>query len=220
MEINKKVEWIARTLQELYPSTKTFLNYTKDYELLFATILSAQATDKSVNLATSKLFALCPTLTHYHPGNRDLIFSCIKPVGLSERKTDYLIQTARILLEQYDGKVPLDRKELMNLPGVGYKTSGVVLAELYDYPYIPVDTHVFRVTHRLGIVKNNINPEKTEVVLEKEFKNYHSIHLHRQFILLGRNICKAKNELCESCPLSCVCNYYLKKQKKEEKVST
>jgi endonuclease-3 len=212
MERSKKVEFIANTLQELYPDTHTFLEYQKDYELLFATILSAQATDKSVNEATSRLFKECPRLEDYNQENKALILDCIKKVGLGKSKCEYLIKTADILLKEYRGELPRDRKALMALPGVGYKTSGVVLAELYDDPFIPVDTHVFRVSHRLGLVNDKLTPEETEVALERLFKGKHSIHLHRQFILLGRNICLARNEKCDLCPLKEVCKNFSKKK--------
>ena len=214
MERSKKISFIATTLQELYPDTHTFLEYQKDYELLFATILSAQATDISVNEATSRLFKECPTLDDYTIDNQDLILSCIKKVGLGKVKCQYLIKTAKILKEEYHYVLPKDRKTLMSLPGVGFKTSGVVLAELYDEPYIPVDTHVYRVSHRLGIVNDKLSPEETEGALERLFKGYHMIHLHRQFILLGRNICLAKKEKCEICPFKDICKYNLKKKKR------
>lgn len=210
MATTDQLDFIAFKLQELYPDTACFLEYEKEYELLFATILSAQATDKSVNEATRVLFKKCPTLLDYNEENREVIVKCISKVGLGKVKSSYLIKTAKILLEKYDGQLPKERKELMSLPGVGFKTSGVVLAELYDYPYIPVDTHVYRVSHRLGIVKDSLTPEETEVALEKKFKNHHLIHLHRQFILLGRNICLARNEKCSVCPFAQICKYHSK----------
>lgn len=210
--MNQTCTFIALKLEELYPETKTFLNFESDWQLLFAVILSAQATDVSVNEATAKLFVNFPKLEDYTQERREEIHACIKKVGLGKSKTEYLIKTATILLEQYDGHVPTDRLELQKLPGVGYKTSGVVLAEYYNYPYIPVDTHVLRVTHRLGIVPESYDPTKTENKLEKIFDVPSFIHLHRQFILLGRNICTARSEKCEICPLRDVCRYFKKKK--------
>jgi hypothetical protein len=210
--MNQTCTFIALKLEELYPETKTFLNFESDWQLLFAVILSAQATDVSVNEATAKLFVNFPKLEDYTQERREEIHACIKKVGLGKSKTEYLIKTAKILLEQYDGHVPTDRLELQKLPGVGYKTSGVVLAEYYNYPYIPVDTHVLRVTHRLGIVPESYDPTKTENKLEKIFDVPSFIHLHRQFILLGRNICTARSEKCEICPLRDVCRYFKKKK--------
>jgi len=210
MEKNK-AEFIYSVLEQLYPKTKSFLNYSKDYELLFATILSAQATDASVNKATQILFVRFPSLSDYTNENLPEIFDCVKSLGLGKSKSLHLVQSAKMLLEDYHGIVPQDREELMKLPGVGYKTSGVVLAELYSYPYIPVDTHVQRVSIRLGFVKANSVPEKTELALEKQYKNQKGIELHHRFILFGRNYCKAINPLCSSCPLKDICGYKNKK---------
>ncbi len=209
---------VYQTLEELYLNTECFLNFDKDYELLFAVILSAQSTDKAVNEATSLLFKRFPTLASYTFERRDEIISCIKKVGLSTSKSKYLIEAAFKLLDEYEGRVPSSRDELMKFNGVGYKTSGVVLGELFNYPLIPVDTHVFRVSHRLGIVKDDLNPEQTEVALEKAFKDKSSIVLHRRLILFGRNICKASSPSCEVCPLASECKYRTKLLKKQKNV--
>lgn len=208
MVTNENLEKIVDELKWRYPDTHCFLNYNKDYELLFAVILSAQATDKSVNEATEKLFVSYPRLEDYVPENQEGIYRCIRKVGLAKNKCGFLLKTAAILLSCYDGKVPKDRSSLMELPGVGYKTSGVVLAELYDEAYIPVDTHVYRVSHRLGIVKNDLSLEETETALEKKFRKFHSIEIHRQLILFGRNICKANRPECDVCPFVSFCRYF------------
>lgn len=212
MDKKEKANYIKKILDDLFPHTKTFLHFTKDYELLFAVILSAQATDNSVNKVTEKLFSALPDLKDYSYENKEFILSCIKPVGLGNSKSEYLIKTAQILLEKYEGKLPKERKELMKLPGVGYKTSGVLLAELYDAPFCPVDTHVYRVSHRLGIVKDSLSFEETEEAIEKLFQGEKMISLHRQLILFGRTICKAKNPSCEDCPFSSFCRFYQKKK--------
>lgn len=212
MTKKEKALYIKGVLESLYPHTETFLHFHSDYQLLFAIILSAQATDKSVNGATERLFSLLPHLEDYKEENREVILSSIKKVGLGKSKCEYILKTAKILLEKYDGKVPTDRNILMTLPGVGYKTSGVFLGEYYNIAYIPVDTHVYRVTHRLGIVMDNLSADETEVALEKLYKDYSSIHLHRQFILLGRNICTSKSPKCVDCPLRNVCTYHRKQK--------
>ncbi len=204
MVINEKAEKIKEALNKEYPQTKTFLNYTKDYELLFAVILSAQATDKSVNDATGVLFKECPMLSDYTCDKKERIYAIIKRIGLAKSKTEYLLSTARILREEYHGILPHDRKELMKLPGVGYKTSGVVLSELGIEDFFPVDTHVQRVSKRLGLIRKE-TPEETETVLERIFQGSKYIILHRQFILFGRNICKAANPSCVICPLKELC---------------
>ena len=203
-----KAKLVASYLNQAYPPTSSFLHYTKDWELLFAVILSAQATDKSVNEATKCLFTSFPELEDYTGTNRDGILKCIRHVGLGKSKANYLIEAASVLLNEFGGKVPKDRQLLRKLPGVGYKTSGVVLAELYDYPYIPVDTHIFRVTHRIGLVKDNLTAEKTEPELEQLFKDEHAIDRHHSLILFGRERCKSIAPSCEKCPFSSFCSYY------------
>ncbi len=212
MTKSEKALYIKERLETLYPHTETFLHFHSDYQLLFAIILSAQATDRSVNEATEKLFLLLPHLEDYKEENRDVILDSIKKVGLGKSKCEYILKTAKILLDEYDGKVPTDREKLMKLPGVGYKTSAVFLGEYYNLPFIPVDTHVYRVTHRLGLVKDSLSPDETEVALEKLYKDQSCIHLHRQFILLGRNICSSKSPKCMDCPLMEVCTYYRKQK--------
>lgn len=210
---NKFKYLIPEILKEIYPKTKTFLNYSKDYELLFAIILSAQASDDSVNKATSILFKKYPTLDSFLDAKYIDVYGIIKPVGLAKSKTNYLLDTAKTLKEKYDGIVPKNRNELVSLNGVGYKTSGVFLGELYDYPYFPVDTHVLRVSTRLGIVKDDITPNECEKKLEKIYKCYHLIELHRQFILFGRNICLSRKPNCSSCPFASFCKFNQKNSK-------
>ena len=132
--IGKDLERIATVLQVLFPKTSTFLHYKKDYELLFAIILSAQATDVSVNQATDVLFRKFPNLDDYRESSYDEIYQIIRPVGLCKTKATHIIKTAEILKDRYQGKVPRDRESLMKLPGVGAKTAAVFLGEYYDEP--------------------------------------------------------------------------------------
>lgn len=219
MTAEERAKAIILLLASLYPNTKTFLHYNKDYELLFATILSAQATDRSVNACTRVLFSEYPSLEDFATAREEDLLPLLRPVGLGKSKAHYLVSTAKILLEQYGGKVPTEREKLLQLPGVGVKTSGVVLGELYDFPYFPVDTHVFRVSHRIGLVSQKVKtPEETEKRLEKLYGGEPSlITLHRQFILLGRNYCLARSEHCDNCPLCPYCREgnrnLIKKQK-------
>lgn len=205
---DNRIEEIAKVLQVLFPKTHTFLEYGKDYELLFAVILSAQATDVSVNKATAVLFRKFPSLDCYDEPHKGEIYSIIRPLGLAGSKSEYLVRTAAILRTKYNGQVPKDRNELMKLDGVGYKTSGVVLGELYDYPFFPVDTHVRRVATRLGLVKEGASIQEIEETLERLFCGYHLIHLHRQFILFGRNVCYSRNPDCLACPFADFCTYH------------
>lgn len=201
----ENLEKILDILEGLYPETHCFLHFQKDYELLFAVLLSAQATDISVNKATEVLFSTYLDLPSYAKADKEDIEKIVHSVGLSKTKSENIVKTARILLEKYDGQVPKDREKLVELPGVGFKTAGVVLAELYGYPYLPVDTHVKRVTTRLGIVKEGLTPEKIEHELERKIHRSPLIDIHRRFILLGRNICLARNPKCLTCPLLSLC---------------
>lgn len=206
MGTNYKVELVLSSFKKLYPHTECFLNYTKDYELLFAVILSAQATDKSVNKATDILFKSFKSLDDYVYEKRDKILECVKSVGLGKSKTDYILKSAYKLRDEFDYKIPKDRSVLTTFPGVGFKTSGVVLAELYNFPYIPVDTHVYRVSKRLGFIVNE-NPIECEKKLETLFKIDDRINLHRQLILFGREICDSRNPHCDICPFKEICVY-------------
>ncbi len=203
--LTARKELVYSELEKLYPTTTCFLNYSKDYELLLAVILSAQSTDKAVNQATKVLFAKFPTLESYQEDKKKEIIDCIKKVGLANNKAEFLIQASKKLLLDFGGKVPADRSELLKFKGVGIKTSAVVLGELYDQKYIPVDTHVHRVSQRLGLVKSGTDPEETEIILERLYKDKGDINFHRRLILFGREICMAKNPHCSACPLSAIC---------------
>lgn len=202
MTNNSKI--IFDNLKTIYPSYKTFLNYEKDYEFLFAVILSAQTTDIKVNIATKKLFSDLPSLADYNKQNYEIILNDIKSLGLYKNKTMNLINTANLLLTKYDGIVPKSREELISLPGVGKKTSGVVLNQLYKTNYFPVDTHIIRVSNRLGLVKEK-NADIIEEKLEKYFSGLDLVYLHHAFILLGRNICISSKPKCNICPLEKIC---------------
>ncbi len=213
-----KAELISSFLAKEYPRTASFLHYGNDWQLLFAVILSAQATDKSVNEATSLLFARYPKLSDYREENLPGILACISHIGLGKTKARYLILSAKELLRNYGGKVPKDRTRLRSLPGVGYKTSGVVLAELYDFPYIPVDTHIHRVSLRLGLVKKGTSAEETEKALEKLFAKEHGIERHHRLILFGRNICPSQSPHCGDCPFSSFCLEYQRLSKRRHEI--
>ena len=206
MKKQEKEHIIAEELQKRYPETKTFLHFSTDWQLLFAIILSAQATDISVNQATEILFLRLPELKDYNEENRETIHECIKKVGLGKSKTEYLIETAKELLNKYDGKVPTDRKRLMKLSGVGFKTSGVFLGEFYNIPFIPVDTHVYRVSHRLGLVPQTAN---TPLKVEQQLMRYIPVQdipdAHHWLLLHGRYICRSNRPLCGECPFDSFC---------------
>jgi len=190
-------------LDELIPNPKCELNYTKDYELLIATMLSAQTTDKRVNEVTNILFNKYNTLDKLRNADINDIVDIIKPLGTYNKKAINIIQIAKIL-ESVGDMVPNNREFLEQLPGVGRKTTNVVLSILYNEPYIAVDTHVQRVSKRLGIT-NSDDVLITEKKLYKYFKDADFTKLHHQLLLFGRYYCKAKKPECLNCKLKDIC---------------
>ena len=191
-------------LDELIPNPKCELNYNKDYELLIATMLSAQTTDKRVNEATKVLFKKYPNLEDLRKADINDIINIIKSIGTYNKKAKNIIDIANKLKEKND-IVPNDREFLESLPGVGRKTTNVVLSNIYNVPCIAVDTHVHRVSIRLGIAKKNDDVYTTEKKLSKKFKDYDLCRLHHQLVLFGRYYCKAINPNCENCKLKNIC---------------
>lgn len=191
-------------LDELIPNPKCELNYNKDYELLIATMLSAQTTDKRVNEVTEVLFKKYPNLESLRKADINDIINIIKSIGTYNKKAKNIIDIANKLKEKND-IVPNDREFLESLPGVGRKTTNVVLSNIYNVPCIAVDTHVHRVSIRLGIAKKNDDVYTTEKKLSKKFKDYDLCRLHHQLVLFGRYYCKAINPNCENCKLKNIC---------------
>lgn len=200
-----KKEDILIYLKELFPTTSCFLNYKEDYQLLIAIILSAQTTDKKVNEATSILFSTYPTLKALSEVDINDVIKIISKLGLAKVKASYVIDTCNILIKDFNGTVPSNIDDLLKLKGVGRKTACVFLAEYYNQNYIPVDTHIKRISKRLGLTKSD-NPNLIQNDLEKIFQD-ENFDLHRRLILFGRNICKAINPKCEMCKLRKYCNY-------------
>ena len=191
-------------LDEIIPNPKCELNYNKDYELLIATMLSAQTTDKRVNEVTSILFKKYDSLSKLRNANIEDIINIIKPIGTYNKKAKNIIEIANRLKEKND-IVPNDRRFLESLPGVGRKTTNVVLSNIYNVACIAVDTHVHRVSIRLGIANKNDDVNITEKKLYKRFKGYDLCRLHHQLVLFGRYYCKAINPRCENCKLKNIC---------------
>lgn len=192
-------------LDELFPNPKCELNYTKDYELLIAVMLSAQTTDKRVNMVTKVLFEKYNTLEKLKDANIEDVKNIIKPIGTFNKKSLNIISIANRLIKDYNGVVPNDRKYLESLDGVGRKTTNVVLANLYNEPCIAVDTHVSRVSKRLGIARKNDDVLVIEKKLNKKFPKNKLNRLHHQLVLFGRYYCKAKNPNCVNCKLKEIC---------------
>ena len=198
---------IEEYLDELFPNPKCELNFNKDYELLIAVVLSAQTTDKRVNSVTSVLFNKYPSLKELSEASIEDICNIIKPIGTYPKKAIFVKEIAKTLLSSFNGKVPNDRKSLEQMPGVGRKTTNVVLSVLFNEPAIAVDTHVSRVSKRLGLVNKSDNVSKIEKKLEKKIPRDKWGKTHHQLVLFGRYHCKAIRPLCDKCKISNICKY-------------
>lgn len=198
-------------LDLLFPDPKCELNYSKDYELLIAVMLSAQTTDKRVNMVTEILFQKYPTLEDLKKAPLEDLIEIIRPIGTFQRKAKNIKLIAEKLLEEADGIVPNDRTFLESLSGVGRKTTNVVLSNLYGINVIAVDTHVSRVSKRLGLAKKADDVVTIEKKLTKKFPKEKLGRLHHQLVLFGRYYCKASNPECKNCRLKNIC-----KEKKKE----
>ena len=205
MKMNNTI--IREYLDTLFPNPKCELNYNKDYELLIATVLSAQTTDKRVNEVTKILFSKYNNLYKLRDANIDDIKEIIRPIGMVNKKSVFIKDIADYLIKNCDGLVPNDEKLLTSIPGVGRKTSNVVRSNLFNYPAIAVDTHVHRVSIRLGIANNKDDVLSTEKKLMKYFPKEYWARLHHQLVLFGRYYCTAKKPQCDGCKLKDICKY-------------
>ena len=189
---------ILNILDELIPDPVCSLDYNKDYELLIAVMLSAQSTDERVNMVTKQLFKY--TLEDIDKMDIEKIESIIRPVGTYTRKAKYIKDIAHKLLTECNGHVPRDRAYIESLPGIGHKSCNVVLNEIYKEPAIAVDTHVSRVSKRLGFSNETDDVLKIERTLMEKFPREKWGRLHLQLLLFGRHICKSKKPDCTNCP--------------------
>ncbi len=187
--------------------SKNMLNFDTPFEALIATMLSAQSTDVRVNLVTSELFKVANEPEDFVKMDLDEIETWIKSIGIYKNKAKNIKATSKMLLDDYDGEVPKDKKDLVKLPGVGVKTANVVLANAFDIPAFPVDTHVFRVSNRIGLAQAK-NVTETEKQLEKNIEEERWNLTHKQLISHGRAICKARGPKCDECDLNKLCLYY------------
>ena len=202
--MNKEKE-ILNYLNEIIPNPVCELNYSKDYEFLLAVMLSAQTKDARVNKVTKVLFNKYDSLKKLKEANIKDIENIIKELGSYHKKSEAVINIAKILDEKYNGKVVNNRKVLENLPMVGRKTTNVVLSELFNEPTIAVDTHVERVSKRLGLVKKDDDVIKIEEKLKRKFDKNIWSKLHKQFVLFGRYYCTSKKPSCNKCKLQIYC---------------
>ena len=210
MTKNEKREIISKYLDELFPNPKCELIYHNDYELLIAIVLSAQTTDKRVNMVTPILFSKYPTLEKLSEAPIDLLEEILKPIGSFRKKAIYVKDIAYNLTTKYQGVVPTDREKLEKLKGVGRKTINVFLSEYYNYPAIAVDTHVERISKRLRIASKKATVLEVEEKLQKFFPKDEWAKRHLQLVLFGRYYCKAVKPDCSSCPLKELCRNFRK----------
>lgn len=195
---------VLATLQQLYPDARTELVFSSPFELLVATVLSAQATDVSVNAATPALFAAYPDAHAMSQASAEDIEPYIRSIGLYRNKAKNLAALARLLVERHGGEVPNDFGAVVALPGAGRKTANVVLSNAYDFPAIAVDTHVGRLSRRLGLSVQT-NPDKVEADLQKLFPREQWVFLHHALILHGRRVCLARKPRCGECAMNSFC---------------
>ena len=191
-------------LDELFPSPKCELTFNNDFEFLIAVVLSAQTTDKKVNKVTSTLFSKYDINSLTLAKTADLE-DILKPLGMAKKKAIFIKNIARDIMHKYDGKIPDNINDLTLLDGVGRKTANVVLSTIYNKPYFAVDTHVSRVTKRLGLVPESYNTLKIEKELYKRVPKERITRTHHQFVLFGRYYCKSKNPMCDTCKLKDIC---------------
>ncbi|MBR4261756.1 MAG: endonuclease III [Bacilli bacterium] len=201
-----KINRIEEYLEELYPNAFCELNYSKDYELLIAVVLSAQTTDKRVNEVTKVLFDKYDLDSLKDADIKD-IENIIRPIGTFTKKAVYIKEIAKRLINDYNGIVPNDRSYLESLPGVGRKSTNVVLSNLFNVPAIAVDTHVERVSKRLGLAKEDDTVLEVEKKLMKKFKKEDWSKRHHQLVLFGRYNCKAIKPECSNCKLKDICRH-------------
>lgn len=208
MKKRELYEICSQRLEQAYPAAATELHFSSPYELLVAVMLSAQCTDKRVNMVTPALFKAFPTVQDMAAATPEQIFPYVKSVSYPNAKAAHLAEMARMVVERFGGEIPRDMDSMTSLPGVGRKTANVMLAVAFGDQAMPVDTHVFRVSHRIGLVpKRCTTPLSVELELVKYFPQDKLSLAHHWLLLHGRYTCTARAPKCHSCSLSDVCLY-------------
>ncbi len=215
MKIVDRYREVLAWFAENNPTAETELKYDSPFHLLLAVILSAQCTDKRVNIVTPPLFEAYPDPASLADATEEEVFSYIKSVSFPNNKTRHLIGAARMLRDVYGGEVPGTLDELVKLPGVGRKTANVMLAVVWGRSAMAVDTHVFRVSNRIGLTRNSKTPLETERTLMRYIPEETVPLAHHWLILHGRYVCKARRPECEACGLTPWCQYFQKESKKK-----
>lgn len=206
MTTEKQIALINSVLGEKYPSPKSELNYSTPFQLLIATMLAAQATDKKVNIITKELFKTSPDAESMSRMELDQLKTIVRSINYFNTKAKNILATSKILVDSYKGEVPGTREELESLPGVGRKTANIVLSNAFGQPVMPVDTHVHRVSNRIGLVTTS-KPRDTEDALVAVIPEKLVIDFHHYLVLHGRYVCKARKPQCPQCPIREACNY-------------
>ena len=198
------------------PVAESELHYANPYQLLVAVILSAQCTDKRVNMTTPALFQRFPTAQDMANSSVDEIYGYIESISYPNNKAKNLLGMAQTLMSDFNGIVPNNLDDLQKLPGVGRKTANVMMAVAFDQPAMPVDTHVFRVSNRIGLTKNSKNVLETEKTLVAHLPQAVISKAHHWLILHGRYVCLARKPKCEGCGITAICDYFKNKQNKQK----
>ena len=213
MTLKERYDGIIGWFSEHMPSAESELHYDSPYQLLVAVILSAQCTDKRVNMTTPALFEAFPTPQAMAQATPEEIFPYIRSISYPNNKARNLAAMARMLCTEFGGEVPSDLAQLQRLPGVGRKTANVVGAVIWNREVMPVDTHVFRVSARIGLTRNARTPLQTELQLEKNIPSHLLPRAHHWLILHGRYVCTARAPKCSECGISRWCRYFSAKEK-------
>lgn len=200
--------FFSHYLEELFPDAKAELDFENNFELIVAVVLSAQTTDIAVNKVTKDLFKYYPTPQKLMDADIDHVMAILKSIGLYRTKAKNIIALSKILVESYDGEVPSDRKALESLPGVGRKTANVVLSNAFGIPALAVDTHILRISKRLGLADENDDALAVEKKLNQKFPKELWHKLHHQLIFFGRYHCTARKPNCDTCKMQEICPYF------------
>lgn len=216
MTRKERYEAMIAYFEEQMPIAETELHYTSPFELLVAVVLSAQCTDKRVNMVTPRLFMEYPTAERMAKASVEDIFELIKSISYPNNKAKHLLGLAQKLVADYQGEVPQGRDELVKLPGVGRKTANVISSVIFDEPTMAVDTHVFRVSERMGLTTKSKTPLQTELTLLRYIPEAIIPKAHHWLILHGRYVCTARTPKCNDCGLTDMCRYFATLQKRRQ----
>lgn len=216
MRTQERYDRLIEYFEQERPTAQSELNYDNPFQLLVAVMLSAQCTDKRVNMVTPALFAAMPDAAAMAAATVDEIYGYIRSVSYPNSKSRHLKAMAEKLEQDFGGTVPDDVEQLQTLPGVGRKTANVIAAVIFNQSVMPVDTHVFRVSNRIGLTTNSKTPLQTELTLEKHIPAEKIPIAHHWLILHGRYVCTARKPHCSECGISAICRYWLKSQKQEQ----